>query len=154
MTGQGTYRRRLRKPGKAADHDKDHTADGDHRSAPRLVFGALINEKRHARFTGHTAAISRKVGGTSRATGATSPGSTSSSRRRGGSSRPGARRRGLRASFPSSRSRSREQGGPHRLSFTQVGVPISVFKNISKGWRTYYWKPLKAYLKGKSLVRP
>ena len=32
-------------------------------AAPRLVFGALINEKRHAKFTGHPAVISRKVGG-------------------------------------------------------------------------------------------
>jgi hypothetical protein len=27
-----------------------------------------------------------------------------------------------------------------------VGVPASRFKDINEGWKTFYWKPLKAYL--------
>jgi hypothetical protein len=37
-------------------------------------------------------------------------------------------------------------GGKTRLTFTHVGVPSSHAKDINLGWRTFYWKPLKAYL--------
>ena len=32
------------------------------RAAPRQVFGALLSEKKHAKFTGEPATISRRVG--------------------------------------------------------------------------------------------
>jgi len=30
-----------------------------------------------------------------------------------------------------------------RISFTQTGVPSQFYKEISTGWRTYYWGPLR-----------
>jgi activator of HSP90 ATPase len=35
-----------------------------------------------------------------------------------------------------------------RLQFTQTGVPEECYGEISQGWRDYYWKPMKAMLKG------
>ncbi len=42
---------------------------------------------------------------------------------------------------------SRKAGGRTQLAFTHVGVPAFDFKDISQGWRTFYWNPIKAYLK-------
>lgn len=33
-----------------------------------------------------------------------------------------------------------------KLIFTQTDVPKSALKDISKGWKEYYWKPLKKFL--------
>jgi activator of HSP90 ATPase len=37
-------------------------------------------------------------------------------------------------------------GGRTKLAFTQVGLPASDAAAKSRGWHTYYWKPLRAYL--------
>ena len=33
--------------------------------------------------------------------------------------------------------------GGTRITFTQTGVPSEFYKEISTGWRTYYWAPLR-----------
>src|SRR2546428_1195078 len=33
--------------------------------------------------------------------------------------------------------------GGTRITFTQTGVPSQFYKEISTGWRDYYWKPLR-----------
>lgn len=33
--------------------------------------------------------------------------------------------------------------GGTRVTFTQTGVPSEFFREISTGWREYYWKPLR-----------
>ena len=38
--------------------------------------------------------------------------------------------------------------GGTRITFTQTGVPGEFYREISTGWRTYYWAPLrKAFAK-------
>ncbi len=117
-------------------------------AAPKLVFGALMNEKRHATFTGNAAVISRKVGGTFTCYGGYISGINLELE---------APKRIVQAwrsqTWPEGTysivtfALARKKGGRTRLSFTQVGVPASDFRDISKGWRTYYWSPLKAFLK-------
>ena len=34
-------------------------------------------------------------------------------------------------------------GNKTELTFTQTGVPDKFFNEISKGWKDFYWKPLK-----------
>jgi len=113
------------------------------------VFGALINEKRHAKFTGDAAVISRKVGGAFTCYGGYISGINLElvpAKRIVQAWRSQTWPEGMFSIVTFALKRSK--GGRTRLSFTQVGVPVSDFKDISKGWRTYYWKPLKAYLKG------
>jgi activator of HSP90 ATPase len=33
------------------------------------------------------------------------------------------------------------------LVFTQKGVPVSVYRDISSGWKEHYWTKMKRYLK-------
>jgi len=37
---------------------------------------------------------------------------------------------------------SRAAGGT-KITFTQTGVPSEAYKEISSGWKAYYWKPLR-----------
>jgi len=116
-------------------------------AAPKKVFGALMNEKKHAKFTGARASISRKVGGDFTCY-------------RGFISGINLELVPAKRIVQAWRARdwpagtysivsfalSRQAGGRTRISFTHVGVPASRFKDINEGWRTFYWKKLKGYL--------
>src|SRR5213592_1664886 len=44
---------------------------------------------------------------------------------------------------------ARAAGGT-RVTFTQTGVPSQFYKEISSGWKAYYWEPLrKAFAKAR-----
>ena len=114
---------------------------------PKDVYLALVNEKRHASFTGSPAKISDRVGegfscygGYVRGTNLDLvPGSRIVQAWRAKDWAPGAF---SIVSFELKRA----PGGTTRLSFTHTGVPSNDFRDKTKGWRTHYWKPLKAYL--------
>jgi activator of HSP90 ATPase len=116
-------------------------------ATPKQVYEALINEKRHAKFTGARAVISRKVGGAFTCYGTFLSGINLDLV-------PGKRivQAWRSNGWPAGTfsiatfALSRSKGGRTRLKFTQVGVPASSGMDINKGWQTYYWKPLKAYL--------
>ncbi len=36
--------------------------------------------------------------------------------------------------------------GGTKLTFEQFGIPGADYKDISTGWKEYYWKPLRQYL--------
>jgi uncharacterized protein YndB with AHSA1/START domain len=114
---------------------------------PRQVYDALINEKKHAKFSGAPASISRKVGGAFTCYGGHLSGINLElvpARRIVQSWRA----KGWPAGTHSivSFALSRKAGGRTRISFTHLGVPASRFKDINEGWRTFYWRPLRAYL--------
>ncbi len=116
-------------------------------ASPKAVYGARISEKRHAKFTGQPATISRKVGGAFTCYGGHLSGINLElvpSKR----IVQAWRAKGWPAGVHSivSFNFTRKAGGRTKLSFTHVGVPASRFRDINAGWRTYYWRPLKAYL--------
>jgi activator of HSP90 ATPase len=115
-------------------------------AAPKKVYEILINEKKHAAFTGAKAVISRKVGGAFSCYGTyltgfnvdLVPGKRIVQAWRSSGWPKGAY---SIATFALSAAR----GGRTKLTFTQVGVPAASRMHINKGWQLYYWKPLKAY---------
>jgi activator of HSP90 ATPase len=117
-------------------------------ASPKKVYSVLINEKKHARFSGAPASISRKVGGAFTCYGGylkginleLVPGKRIVQAWRSKAWPAGAY---SIASFAF----SRKAGGRTKLAFTHVGVPAFDFKDINQGWPTYYWDPIKAYLK-------
>jgi len=116
-------------------------------AAPKAVFGALMSEKKHARFTGDAAAISRRAGGTFSCYGGYITGINLElvpARRIVQAWRSKGWPAGTYSIVTFALSRS--AGARTRLSFTQVGVPASDYKDKKEGWRTHYWKRLKAYL--------
>lgn len=116
-------------------------------AAPKKVYEALINGKKHAKFTGAKSVIDRRPGGAFSCYGTfltgfnleMVPGKRIVQAWRSSGWPKGAY---SIATF----SLSAKKGGKTKLVFTQVGVPAASQKNIDQGWRTYYWKPLKAFL--------
>jgi len=116
------------------------------KSSPNEVYELLMDSRKHSKFTGAKASISRKVGGKFSVYGKYIQGINLElvpARRIvqvwRGSDWP----KGWYsiASF----SLQKVKGGT-RLVFTQIGVPDREYKGINQGWRDYYWKPMKEIL--------
>jgi activator of HSP90 ATPase len=116
-------------------------------AAPRKVYAALIEEKRHSKFTGAAARISRKAGGAFSCYGGYITGFNLDlvpSRR----IVQAWRSQGWPAGHYSivTFALSSSAGGGTKLRFIHGGVPASDCRAKDKGWRSHYWRPLKAYL--------
>jgi len=116
-------------------------------AAPRKVYAALIEEKRHSKFTGAAARISRKAGGAFSCYGGYITGFNLDlvpSRR----IVQAWRSKGWPAGHYSivTFALSGSAGGRTKLRFTHDGVAAPDYRAKDKGWRSHYWRPLKAYL--------
>ena len=116
------------------------------KASPHEVYDALMDSRKHARFTGAKARISCKVGGKFTAYDGYIEGVNLNlvpdkkivqSWR--GSDWP--EDHYSMATF----SLKKFKNGTH-LTFTQSGVPDQYYHDISQGWRDYYWKPMKEML--------
>jgi uncharacterized protein YndB with AHSA1/START domain len=118
-------------------------------ATPRKVYEALMNEKKHAAFTGAPAKISRKVGGSfschsGYVTGFNLelvPAKTIVQAWRGRDWPKGGYSIVTYSLAPLSGART-------KLSFAHVGMPPEDVKRKTEGWKKRYWIPLKKYLEG------
>jgi uncharacterized protein YndB with AHSA1/START domain len=114
---------------------------------PRAVYRALLESRRHTAFTGQPARLSQKEGGSFSCYNGYITGwnlDVVPSKRivqawRAKGWPPGVYSIATFSLSPMGR-------GKTRITFTHLGVPASSRADIDEGWRTYYWKPLKAYL--------
>jgi uncharacterized protein YndB with AHSA1/START domain len=114
---------------------------------PTEVYAALMEEKRHAAFTGAPAQIEPHVGGTVACYGGyiagvnveLVPGKRIVQAWRSKDWPKGCYSLVTFALAPAGR-------GKTKLSFTHVGVLAGDVKAKSSGWRTHYWEPLQRYL--------
>lgn len=116
------------------------------RGSPHEVYEVLMDSRKHSKFTGAKASISRKVGGKFSAYGKYIQGINLElvpARRIVQAWRGSDWPKGQYsiATF----SLKRIKGGT-RLVFTQIGVPDREYKGINQGWRDYYWRPMKEML--------
>lgn len=117
------------------------------RAPPKRVFEALIDAKKHAAFTGQPATISRKAGTAFTCYGGYLAGfnlEVVAPKRIVQAWRSKGWPAGMYSIVTFALSGAR--GGGTKLSFTQVGVPASDVRDKGAGWRSHYWKPLKAFL--------
>jgi activator of HSP90 ATPase len=106
----------------------------------------LMDSKRHAKFTGAAAKISRKVGGTISAYDGYITGENlelATDKKivqwwRGSDWEGGVF---SQVTF----SLAKVKGGT-KITFTQTGVPDDRHAAIKKGWIDFYWKPMKAMI--------
>jgi activator of HSP90 ATPase len=111
------------------------------------VYELLMDEKKHALFTGGSARISRNVGGTFVTNDGYSDGKNVELvpdakivQTWRASDWPDGHYSMLTITlFP-------ESSGT-KLSFVQTGVPDDQYEEISQGWHDYYWSPMKTALK-------
>ena len=111
------------------------------------VYELLMDEKKHALFTGGSARISRDVGGAFVTNDGYSDGKNVELvpdakivQTWRSSDWPDDHYSALTVTLPPAPSGT-------NLSFVQTGVPDDQYEEISQGWYDYYWNPMKAALK-------
>ena len=116
------------------------------KASPHDAYEALMDSKKHAKFTGGKASISRKVGGKFSAFDGYAEGvnlqlvpdkKIVQSWRT--SDWPEGQYSKVTFLF------KEIVGGTH-LTFSQTGVPEEQYDEIAQGWRDYYWAPMKEML--------
>lgn len=115
------------------------------KASPHDVFEALVNPREHAKFTGATAKMERRVGGRFAHWDNSLQGIVVDLKK---DSRIVLAWRSTGwpeghysiAQFDLSPSK-----GGTKLVFSQYGIPSDDFADIQDGWKQYYWVPLKAY---------
>jgi activator of HSP90 ATPase len=116
------------------------------KASPHDVYEALMDSKKHAKFTGSKASISREMGGKFSAFDGYAEGinlqlvpdkKIVQSWR--ASDWPEGHYSKVTFLF------KEIKGGTH-LTFSQTGVPEEQYDDVSQGWRDYYWAPMKEML--------
>jgi activator of HSP90 ATPase len=118
------------------------------KTSPHEVYELLMDEKKHADFTGGEAKISRKVGGKFSISDGEIEGKNLElvpDRKivqtwRYSDWQEGHYSTATFALEPT------EKGT--RLTFTQIDVPDDKYEDIKQGWKDYYWTPMKEVLEG------
>jgi activator of HSP90 ATPase len=110
------------------------------------VYEALLDSKKHAKFTGSVVKMSREIGGKFSVYGGDIQGVNLELV-------PGQRivQSWRYSDWPEGHyskatfSLTGVPGGT-QLIFTQIGVPEQFYDDIKQGWHDYYWKPMKEML--------
>lgn len=116
------------------------------KASPHQVYEALMDSKKHARFTGGKASISRKVGGKFTVFDSYAEGVNLEivpDEKIVQSWRANDWPSGVYSKVTFS---IKVVKGGARLVFTQSGVPEEQYEDVSQGWRDYYWAPMKKML--------
>jgi activator of HSP90 ATPase len=116
------------------------------KATPHDVYEALMDAKKHAAFTGGKAVISRAVGGKFSAFDGYAEGVNlelvpDKKIVQTWHAEDWPEGHFSKATF----TLAKVEGGT-RLTFTQTGVPAEQQEEVAKGWRDYYWTPLKEML--------
>lgn len=116
------------------------------KTTPHEVYEALMDSRKHAKFTGGKASISREVGGKFTAYDGYAEGVNVElvpDKKIVQTWRADDWPEGHYSTVTFSLTKT--EGGT-RLAFTQTGVPEEQFEDVGQGWRDYYWKPMKEML--------
>lgn len=113
------------------------------KASPRDVYEALMDPRKHSKFTGAPTKIVRKVGGKFSIMGGGLGGfflEMIANKKIVQAWRDDDWPKGhySLATFTLSPVR-----GGTKLDFEQIGVPDKNYREISQGWKQYYWKPMK-----------
>jgi activator of HSP90 ATPase len=116
------------------------------KAGPHDIYEALMDSKKHAKFTGGKATISREVGGKF---------STYDGYAEGVNQELVPDKKIVQTwraeDWPEGHysrvtfSLNKAEGGT-RLTFSQTGVPEEQYQDVSQGWQDYYWEPMKEML--------
>ena len=116
------------------------------RASPHEVYEALMDSRNHSKFTNAKASVNRRIGGKFTAYDGyieginleLAPDKKIVQSWRGSDWPEG--------HFSKATFLLKKVEGGTKLIFTQTGVPEDQYESISRGWRDYYWKPMKKML--------
>ncbi len=113
------------------------------------IYEALMDQKKHAKFTGGEAKINRKVGGEFSISDGEISGKNLElvpDKKIVQSWRYSDWKAG---EYSTATFSLEEKDGKTRLTFTQTDVPNEHYEDIKQGWKDYYWGPMKEMLEKK-----
>lgn len=122
------------------------------KASPHEVYEALMDSKKHSSFTGSTAKISRKIGGSF---SAYDGGLHDKNLELVKDKKIVQAWRCEMDNWPEKHyskavfSMKRTAKGT-KLSFVQTGIPDACKESIAKGWHDFYWKPMADFFKTKN----
>jgi len=116
------------------------------KATPHDVYDALMDSKKHTKFTEAKATISKNVGGKFTAFDDWASGENVELVK---DEKIVQTWRG--ADWPEGHYSTitfllKQEGGETRLDFTQIDIPADVYDDIEQGWIDWYWDKLKKYL--------
>ena len=117
------------------------------KATPHEIYEALMDSRKHSKFTEGKATISKKVGGKFSISDGYIEGTNLDlvpDEKIAQSWRASDWQEGHYSKVTFKLSKV-ERGT--RLDFTQTGVPGDQYEDISQGWKDYYWGPMKEFLK-------
>jgi activator of HSP90 ATPase len=116
------------------------------KAEPHEVYEALMDSKKHSKFSGGKASISRKVGGKISAYDDYIEGvnvelvpDEKIVQTWRGSDWP-------EGHFSTVTFKIEKTPAGSKLTFNQVGVPVEFYEDIKQGWIDWYWTPMKQML--------
>lgn len=119
------------------------------KASPHEIYEALMDSKKHSKFTESDAHISKKIGGKFSVWGGSISGTNLElvpdkkivqAWRSDEDMWP--KGHYSKATFIIEKAK-----GGTRLKFVQTDVPIEAYESIKLGWRDYYWEPMKKFFK-------
>ncbi|MBM4250115.1 MAG: hypothetical protein FJ149_11975 [Euryarchaeota archaeon] len=125
---------------------KTITQTVEFKASPGEVYEALMDSRKHSRFTGARATVSRKVGGPFSVWDGYATGKNIEllpGKRIVQSWRVSEWPEGTESKVVFAFTKTKKGT---KLSFTQTGVPDDVAADIRQGWKDFYWKPMKEML--------
>ena len=117
------------------------------RATPAEVYAALMDSDKHSAFTGEPARIEARAGGAFTCYDAYIKGVTLELVPDKLIVQAWRSRNWPKGTYSIVTFKLLKQaGGRTQLCFSQIGVPVSDYKEKSGGWKTHYWERLKKYL--------
>jgi activator of HSP90 ATPase len=116
------------------------------KASPHDVYEALMDSKKHAKFTGGKASISRVVGGKFNAFDDYCEGVNLELVPDKKIVQSWRANDWLEGHYSKATFAFKATQGGTNLTFTQTGVPEDQYDAVSQGWREYYWAPMKEML--------
>jgi activator of HSP90 ATPase len=116
------------------------------KASPHDVYEALMDSKKHAKFTGGKATISREVGGKFTAYDGYAEGVNLELVPDNKIVQTWRADDWPEGHYSKITYTLRGAAGGTNLTFTQSDVPEDQYDDVSQGWRDYYWAPMKELL--------
>ena len=110
------------------------------------IYESLMDSKKHSAFSGDVAKISREVGGKFTTFGGYSSGKNLELVKDKKIVQLWRASDWPEGHFSTVTFLLKSAKGGTKVMFSQKGIPVSEVANITTGWKTYYWEPLKKML--------
>jgi activator of HSP90 ATPase len=116
------------------------------KATPHEVYEMLMDSKKHSRFSQDRANISRKIGGKFTAYGGWIEGKNLKLVKDKEIVQEWRGKDWPKGHYSTVKFMLKKAGNGTKLMFSQDGIPVDKYKDISSGWKEFYWERMKEEL--------